>query len=301
MKNLIKTIKVGNTPLVELKKIKAKYSLKGNIFAKVESYNPAGSIKDRAAYEMFLDAINKGGITKDTTLIEPTSGNTGIAIAYIARELGLRCILTMPETMSVQRRQILASYGAQLELTPGSEGMKGAIRRANELLKEIPNSIILGQFDNPANPLAHYKTTGPEIYSQLNGKVDVFIAGVGTGGTISGAGKYLKEKTNVKVLAVEPATSAVLSGNQPGKHGIQGIGPGFIPNTLDTKIYDGIRLVETDEAIEKAREVRVLEGLSVGISAGAALAAAIKEASLDENLDKNIVIIFPDGGDRYSL
>lgn len=301
MKNLIKTIKVGNTPLVELKKIKAKYSLKGNIFAKVESFNPAGSVKDRPAYEMFLDAINKGGITKDTTLIEPTSGNTGIAIAYIARELGLRCILTMPETMTVQRRQILASYGAQLELTPGSEGMKGSIRRANELLKEIPNSIILGQFDNPANPLAHYKTTGPEIYSQLNGKVDVFIAGVGTGGTLSGAGKYLKEKTNVKVLAVEPATSAVLSGKQPGKHGIQGIGPGFIPNTLDTKIYDGIRLVETDEAIEKAREVRDLEGLSVGISAGAALAAAIKEASLDENLDKNIVIIFPDGGDRYSL
>ena len=301
MKNLIKTIKVGDTPLVELKKIKAKYSLKGNIFAKVESYNPAGSIKDRAAYEMILDAINKGGITKDTTLIEPTSGNTGIAIAYIARKLGLRCILTMPETMSVQRRQILASYGAELELTPGSEGMKGSIRRANELLKEIPNSLILGQFENPANPLAHYKTTGPEIYSQLNGKVDLFIAGVGTGGTISGAGKYLKEKTNVKVLAVEPATSAVLSGNPSGKHGIQGIGAGFIPNTLDTKIYDGIRLIETEEAIEKAKEVRDLEGLSVGISSGAALAAAIKEASLDENLDKNIVVIFPDGGDRYSL
>ena len=301
MKNLIKTIRVGNTPLVELKKIKAKYSLKGNIFAKVESYNPAGSIKDRAAYEMILDAVNKGGITKETTLIEPTSGNTGIAIAYISKKLGLRCILTMPETMSMERRKILASYGAELELTPGAEGMKGSIRRANELLSEIPNSLILGQFENPANPLAHYKTTGPEIYSQLDGKVDLFIAGVGTGGTISGAGKYLKERIDVKVLAVEPATSAVLSGNPAGKHGIQGIGAGFIPNTLDTSIYDGIRLIETDEAIEKAREVRDVEGLSVGISSGAALAAAIKEASLDENLDKNIVVIFPDGGDRYSL
>ena len=296
----MKPIKVGNTPLVELKAFKQKYNLKANIFAKVESYNPAGSIKDRIALAMIKDAFDRGLLKEGGTLIEPTSGNTGIGLAYISKLLGLKCILTMPETMSLDRRRILASYGAELVLTEGAKGMKGAIEKANELNTSIPGSIILGQFVNPANPKAHYETTGPEIYSQSGGKVDIFVAGVGTGGTISGVSKYLKERKAVKVIAVEPASSAVLSGNQPGKHKIQGIGAGFVPQTLDTKAYDEICPVSNEDAIDTALEIKELENIAVGISSGAAMFAAIKEARKEENKNKNIVVIFPDGGDRYS-
>lgn len=297
MKEKLKNIKVGNTPLVELKNIEAKYGLKSKVFAKVESYNPAGSIKDRIAYQMILDAIEEGKIDEKTTLIEPTSGNTGIAIAYIARELGLKCILTMPESMSLERRRILASYGATLELTPAGEGMKGAIAKANELNVSIKNSLILGQFDNMSNPKAHYLTTGPEIYSQTKGNVDILIAGVGTGGTISGTTKYLKEKKSILSVAVEPSTSAVLSGNAPGKHRIQGIGAGFVPNTFDRSVVDEIEQVETSEAMKMALELKEVENLGVGVSAGAAVVAAIKKAKELEG--KNIVVILPDGNDRY--
>ena len=294
-------MKIGNTPLVELFKIEEKYSLKAKIFAKVESFNPAGSIKDRIAFYMIKDAIDRGLVNKDTTFIEPTSGNTGIGIAYMAQQMGYRCIIVMPDSMTVERRQLILKYHAELELTEGAKGMKGAIARANELLTEIPNSLILGQFDNPANPRAHYEMTGPEIYEQTKGNVDIFVAGVGTGGTISGVGKYLKERTAVKVIAVEPANSPVLSGKAPGKHKIQGIGAGFIPNTLDTSIYDEIGLALDEEAIEMAKELKAVENLSVGISSGAALSIALKEAKKEENKGKNIVVIFPDGGDRYSL
>ena len=296
----MKEIKVGNTPLMELKSFKKKYDLKANIFAKVESYNPAGSIKDRIALAMIKDAIDKGLLKEGGTIIEPTSGNTGIGIAYVSKILGFKCILTMPETMSLDRRRILSSYGAELVLTEGAKGMKGAIEKANELNTSIPGSIILGQFVNPANPKAHYETTGPEIYSQSKGNVDIFVAGVGTGGTISGVSKYLKERKPVKVIAVEPASSAVLSGNLPGKHKIQGIGAGFIPQTLDTKAYDEICPVSSEDAIDTALEIKALENIAVGISSGAAMFAAIKEARKEENKNKNIVVIFPDGGDRYS-
>ena len=295
-------IKVGNTPLVELTNFESKYNLKAKIFAKVESFNPAGSIKDRIAYGMIKDAIDKGLVNENTTFIEPTSGNTGIGIAYMAEQLGYKCIIVMPDTMTVERRQLILKYHARLELTDGSKGMKGSIARANKLLKEIPDSIILGQFDNPANPKTHYETTGPEIYDQMDGNVDMFIAGVGTGGTLSGVGKFLKEKNpNVEVVAVEPLNSPVLSGKEPGKHKIQGIGAGFIPNTLNRSIYDRIALADDNEAIETAKELKAVENLSVGISSGAAMSIALKEAKKEENKNKNIVIIFPDGGDRYSL
>jgi len=293
------TFLVGNTPLVELTHFEDKYNLKAKIFAKVELFNPAGSVKDRIALAMILDAESKGLLKKGSTIIEPTSGNTGIGIASISAMKGYRCILVMPETMSIERRKILLGYGAELVLSDGSKGMKGAIEKANELLKEVKDSIILSQFENPANPMAHYKTTGPEIYKDLNGKVDVLVAGVGTGGTISGVAKYLKERIDVNVVAVEPATSAVISGELPGKHAIQGIGAGFIPKTFDRSLIDEVSKISDEEAISTAKEIAKLEGLSVGISSGAALAAALKEAKKDKYKNKNIVVIFPDSGDRY--
>ncbi len=297
-KNRNKT--VGNTPLVELKKIAKKYGFCGKIYAKVESFNPAGSVKDRIALAMIEGAEREGKLTKDSVIIEPTSGNTGIGIAYISRLKGYRAILTMPDSMTVERRELLKSYGAEIVLTPGKEGMKGAIAKAKELNEEIPHSIILGQFENPYNPKAHYETTGPEIYKDLNGKVDIFVAGVGTGGTVSGVGKFLKEKNpNVKIVAVEPASSPVLSGGNPGPHKIQGIGAGFIPKTLDLSVVDEIMTVENEDAFAFGKMVRELDGVSVGISSGAALNAAVRLAQREENKDKTIVVLFPDGGDRY--
>ena len=291
---------IGNTPLVELTKLEKELNLKGRLFAKLEGYNPAGSVKDRVAYYMIKDAEELGLLTKDTLIIEPTSGNTGIGIAYVSKLKGYRCILTMPESMSIERRNMLKSYGAELELTPASLGMKGAIAKAEELHNSNPNSIILGQFDNPSNPKAHYETTGPEIYKQLNGKVDIFVAGVGTGGTISGAGKYLKEQNkDIKVVAVEPLGSPVLSEGHAGAHKIQGIGAGFIPKTLNTSIYDEIIPVSDENAFKYGKLAIKEEGLSIGISSGAALCAAIELASREENKDKNIVVICPDKGDRY--
>lgn len=291
---------VGQTPLVRLNNIVKKDGLKADVLAKLEYFNPAGSVKDRIAKEMILDALEKGLINEKTTLIEPTSGNTGIGLAAVATSLNLKLIITMPETMSVERRNLMKAYGAQLVLTPGSEGMKGAIAKANQLAKEIDNSFIPGQFENPANPLAHYKTTGPEIYKQTDGKVDIFIAGVGTGGTISGIGRYLKEKNpNVKVIAVEPASSPVLSKGVAGAHKIQGIGAGFVPNTLNTDIYDEILTVENDDAFATGKEIAKTEGILVGISSGAALYAAKQVALKEENKGKTIVVLLPDGGDRY--
>ena len=293
-------IKIGNTPLVELKRLKKELGLKANVFAKLEGFNPAGSVKDRIALYMIKDAEEQGLLNKDTLIIEPTSGNTGIGIAYIAKLKGYRCILTMPESMSIERRNMLKSYGAELELTPASLGMKGAIARAEELHKDNPNSIILGQFDNPSNPKAHYETTGPEIYKQLNGKVDIFVAGVGTGGTISGTGKYLKEQNkDIKVVAVEPLGSPVLSQGHAGAHKIQGIGAGFVPKTLNTSIYDEIMPISDENAFKYGKLAIRVEDLSIGISSGAALSAAIELASREENKDKNIVVICPDRGDRY--
>ena len=291
---------VGNTPLVRLNNLIKKNELKAYLLAKVEYFNPAGSVKDRIAKEMILDAIDKGLIKEGTTLIEPTSGNTGIGLSAVATALGLKIIITMPETMSVERRNLMKAYGAQLVLTPGAEGMKGAIAKAKELAQEIPNSFIPGQFENPANPAAHYKTTGPEIYQQTDGKVDIFVAGVGTGGTISGIGKYLKEKNpNVKIVAVEPASSAVLSTGKAGPHKIQGIGAGFVPDTLDTGIYDEIITVENDDAFSTGKEIAKTEGILVGISSGAALFAAKQLALKEENKGKTIVVLLPDSGDRY--
>lgn len=291
---------VGNTPLVQLNNLMKKDGLKADLLAKLEYFNPAGSVKDRIAKEMILDAIDKGLIHEDTTLIEPTSGNTGIGLSAVATALGLKIIITMPETMSVERRNLMKAYGAELVLTPGAEGMKGAIAKAKELAEEIPHSFIPGQFENPANPDAHYKTTGPEIYQQTDGKIDIFVAGVGTGGTISGIGKYLKEKNpDVKIVAVEPATSAVLSTGKAGSHKIQGIGAGFVPQTLDTHIYDEIIPVENDDAFSTGKEIAKTEGILVGISSGAALYAAKQLALREENQGKTIVVLLPDGGDRY--
>lgn len=291
---------VGNTPLVRLNNLMKKNGLKADLLAKVEYFNPAGSAKDRIAKEMILDAMEKGLINEDTTLIEPTSGNTGIGLAAVATFLGLKIIITMPETMSIERRNLMKAYGADLVLTAGSEGMKGAIAKAEELAQEIPNSFIPGQFNNPANPVAHYKTTGPEIYQQTDGKVDIFVAGVGTGGTISGVGKYLKEKNpDIKIVAVEPASSPVLSKGQAGTHKIQGIGAGFIPETLDTEIYDEIIAVENDKAFIVGKEIAKTEGILVGISAGASLYAGQQLALKEENKGKTIVVLLPDGGDRY--
>lgn len=291
---------VGNTPLVRLNNLIKKEGFKADILAKLEYFNPAGSVKDRIAKEMILDAMEKGLIKEDTTLIEPTSGNTGIGLAAVATSLGLKIIITMPETMSKERRDLMKAYGAQLVLTSGDQGMKGAIEKANELAKEIPNSFIPGQFENPANPTAHYKTTGPEIYQQTDGKIDIFVAGVGTGGTISGIGTYLKQQNpNIKIVAVEPASSPVLSKGNAGVHKIQGIGAGFIPNTLDTNIYDEIIPVENDDAFKTGKQIAKTEGILVGISSGAALYAAKQLAKRKENEGKTIVVLLPDGGDRY--
>ena len=291
---------VGNTPLVRVNNLIKKDDLKADVLAKLEYFNPAGSVKDRIAKEMILDALEKGLINENTTLIEPTSGNTGIGLSAVATALNLKIIITMPETMSVERRNLMKAYGAELVLTPGSEGMKGAIAKANELASQIENSFIPGQFENPANPTAHYKTTGPEIYEQTEGKVDIFVAGVGTGGTISGIGKYLKEKNpEVKVVAVEPASSPVLSTGKGGAHKIQGIGAGFVPETLDTKIYDEIITVENEDAFATGKEMAKTEGILVGISSGAALYAAKELAKREENAGKTIVVLLPDGGDRY--
>ena len=291
---------VGNTPLVRVNNLIKKDELKADVLAKLEYFNPAGSVKDRIAKEMILDALEKGLINENTTLIEPTSGNTGIGLSAVATALNLKIIITMPETMSVERRNLMKAYGAELVLTPGSEGMKGAIAKAKELASQIENSFIPGQFENPANPTAHYKTTGPEIYEQTEGKVDIFVAGVGTGGTISGIGKYLKEKNpEVKVVAVEPASSPVLSTGKGGAHKIQGIGAGFVPEPLDTKIYDEIITVENEDAFATGKEMAKTEGILVGISSGAALYAAKELAKREENAGKTIVVLLPDGGDRY--
>ena len=291
---------VGGTPLVELKNIENKYNLKARVIAKVESFNPAGSVKDRIAKVMIEKAEAKGLVNKDTVIIEPTSGNTGIGLCMVGASKGLRVIIVMPDTMSIERRNLMKAYGAELVLTEGSKGMKGAIAKAEELAKEIPNSFIPSQFTNMANPEIHYLTTGPEIFKDIDGNLDFFVAGVGTGGTISGTGKYLKEqKPSIKVVAVEPETSPVLSKGTPGPHKIQGIGAGFVPDTLDTSIYDEILPISNEEAFEKGRESARTEGLLIGISSGAALAAAIKLAQREENAGKTIVVLFPDTGERY--
>ena len=298
VKNLIEL--VGNTPLMELAKVEEKYALKGKIFAKIEYFNPAGSVKDRIAMQMILDAEEEGKLKKGATIIEPTSGNTGIGLSAIGVARGYRVIIVMPESMSLERRKLVQAYGAELVLTEAAKGMKGAIAKANELLEEIEGSVILGQFDNPSNPKVHYLTTGPEIYKDLNGKVDVLVSGVGTGGTISGAGKFLKEQNkNTKVFAVEPLASAVLSGEKPGPHMIQGIGPGFVPNTLDTNIYDEIIKVSNEDALAFGKMISRTEGILVGISSGAALFAAVELAKKEEYANKNIVVVLPDNGDRY--
>ena len=291
---------IGNTPLVELTHYEQNHDLKATIAGKVEFFNPAGSVKDRIAKAMLDEAEAQGLLNDETTLIEPTSGNTGIGLAAIAAARGLRLILTMPETMSVERRNLARAYGAEIVLTEGSKGMKGAIAKANELAEEIENSFIPGQFVNPANPAIHEATTGPEIWRDTEGKVDIFVAGVGTGGTLTGAGRYLKaQNPDVKVVAVEPAGSPVLSTGTPGGHKIQGIGAGFVPDTLDTSVYDEIITIEDEEAFEAGRELAAKDGLLVGISAGAATAAARKLAERPENEGKLIVAILPDTGERY--
>ncbi|MBR6395933.1 MAG: cysteine synthase A [Lachnospiraceae bacterium] len=291
---------IGKTPIVELKGIEKEFSLKAKLLAKVEYFNPTGSVKDRIAKAMIDDAEKNGILKPGATIIEPTSGNTGIGLASVAAARGYRAIIVMPETMSVERRQLMKAYGAELVLTEGAKGMKGAIAKAEELSKEIPGSFIPSQFTNQANPKIHYETTGPEVFEDTDGAVDVFVAGVGTGGTLSGTGKYLKEKKpSVKVVAVEPSDSPVLSKGQAGPHKIQGIGAGFIPETLDTKVYDEIIAVEANDAFETGRLVGHKEGFLVGISAGAAVWAGIELAKRPENEGKTIVVLLPDTGDRY--
>jgi len=291
---------IGKTPLMELTKIEKKYDLKAKLLAKVEFFNPGGSVKDRVAKAMLDDAEEKGILTKDSVIIEPTSGNTGIGLALMSVARGYRCIIVMPDTMSMERRMLMKAYGAELILTDGAKGMAGAIAKAEELAKEIPNSFIPGQFENPSNAKAHYLTTGPEIMKDTDGNVDIFVAGVGTGGTLTGTGRYLKEqKPEVKVVAVEPADSAVLSGKPAGPHGLQGIGAGFIPGVLDTTVYDEIIPVSNEDAYAFGKMIGRTEGILVGISAGAALFAAIELAKKEENAGKNIVVLLPDTGDRY--
>lgn len=291
---------VGKTPLMELENYEKKNNLEATVLVKLEYFNPAGSVKDRIAKEIIEDALESGKLTKDSVIIEPTSGNTGIGLAAIAASLGIRIIITMPETMSVERRNLMKAYGAELVLTEGAKGMKGAIAKADELAAEIPNSFIPGQFVNPLNPRAHLRTTGPEIWDDTEGKVDIFVAGVGTGGTVSGVGEYLKSKNpDVKIVAVEPASSPVLSKGEAGAHKIQGIGAGFVPDTLNTKIYDEIITVENEAAFETGRDVARTEGILVGISSGAAVWAATELAKRPENKGKTIVALLPDTGDRY--
>ena len=291
---------IGKTPLLELTHIERKYGLKAKILAQLEYFNPAGSVKDRVAKAMIDDAEAKGLLKEGSVIIEPTSGNTGIGLASVAAARGYRIIIVMPDTMSVERRQLMKAYGAELVLSEGAKGMKGAIAKADELAREIPNSFIPGQFVNPANPKAHFETTGPEIYEDTDGEVDIFVAGVGTGGTITGVGQYLKsKKPEVKVVAVEPRSSAVLSTGVAGAHKIQGIGAGFVPDVLDTKIYDEIIPVENDDAFAAGREIGRSEGVLVGISSGAAVWAAVELARRPENEGKTIVVLLPDTGDRY--
>lgn len=291
---------IGNTPLVEFNHIEKKEGLNAKILAKLEYFNPAGSVKDRIAKEMIEDAERKGTLKPGATIIEPTSGNTGIGLASIATAKGYKAIIVMPETMSVERRNIIKAYGAEIVLTEGAKGMKGAIAKAEELSKEIPDSFVAGQFVNPANPEAHRKTTGPEIWNDTDGKVDIFVAGVGTGGTVTGVGEYLKQQNpDVKVVAVEPATSPVLSKGTAGAHKIQGIGAGFVPDTLNTKIYDEIITIDNDAAFEGGKEIASIEGILVGISSGAAFVAAKELAKRPENAGKTIVVLLPDSGDRY--
>lgn len=291
---------IGNTPLLELANYNRKHKLYAKVIAKLEYFNPAGSVKDRISKAMIEDAEKKGLLKPDSVIIEPTSGNTGIGLASVATAKGYRIILTMPETMSIERRKLLKAYGAEIVLTEGAKGMKGAIEKANELAKEIPNSFIPGQFVNPANPEIHRKTTGPEIWNDTDGKVDIFVAGIGTGGTITGAGEFLKSKNkNLKVIAVEPFDSPVLSKGTAGPHKIQGIGAGFVPDVLNTKIYDEIITVKSDDAMAASRALASAEGVLVGISSGAALAAATQVALREENKGKTIVVILPDTGERY--
>ena len=291
---------IGKTPLIELKNIEKKYNLKGRLLAKAECFNPAGSAKDRAALYMILDAEKKGLLKPGSVLIEPTSGNTGIGLAWIGALHGYKVILTMPDTMSQERRSLLAAYGAQLVLTPGALGMKGAIEKAEELAKASPGSFIPGQFTNPANVQAHYETTGPEIWTDTDGRVDCFVAGVGTGGTLTGTGRYLKEQSAaVKIIAVEPADSPVLTQGKAGPHKLQGIGANFVPEILDTNLYDQVVTVTTDEAYDAAKKLVRAEGLLTGISSGAALSAAIRIASAPESAGKTVVVLLPDTGERY--
>lgn len=291
---------IGRTPLLELTHLEQKYNLQAKLLAKLEYFNPAGSVKDRIAKAMLDDAEAKGLLKPDSVIIEPTSGNTGIGLASVAAARGYRIIIVMPETMSVERRQIMKAYGAELVLTEGAKGMKGAIAKANELAQELPNSFIPSQFENTANPAAHYATTGPEIWQDTDGQVDLFVAGVGTGGTITGTGRYLKEQNpDIRIVAVEPKDSPVLSGGTAGPHKIQGIGAGFVPNVLNTEVYDEIVTVSNDDAFATGKEIGQNEGVLVGISSGAAVWAAIQLAKRPENKGKNIVVLLPDTGDRY--